>query len=176
MKILFLWFIQFTADIKQDFNLSTRLWSYNNYLTSLFSIYLFIILYLHLIKNCFVQQYSLEIHLLNYTRTVERASIKSCFFSSIVTSIVTFIGSYAGRKNFRFVGHACRLCARNKIRRSPGTEHGPIKFAKLKSDYSGLWIRDKGWRRKRERKSFHLSREIWKRITDSMWRRRLLVP
>jgi len=61
-------------------------------------------------------------------------------------------------EEFSFRHHACRLCARNKIHRSPGTEHGPIKFAKLKSDYSGLWIRNKGWRRKREAK---FSSEPW---------------
>lgn len=41
-------------------------------------------------------------------------------------------------EEFSFRRRACRLCARNKIRRSSGAERGPIKFAKLKSNYSGL--------------------------------------
>lgn len=99
--------------------------------------------------------------------------------------------SFADRKNFRSVViHicACRLWVCNKIRRSLGAESRPIKFAKLKSNYSGLWIRDKGGRRTREnervrerggkeegeREREFLSELRRDRITDSTWQRPLV--
>lgn len=139
MKILFLYFIQFTAGIKQDFNLPTQLILYNNYylLFILYLYFLFIISYLHLEKISLFNSIPYKYIYRNYTIHGHTwTSVKACFFHRGQSLHLHRIARWP-EEEFSFRRHACRLCARNKIR-SPGTERGPIKFAKLKSDYSGL--------------------------------------
>ena len=91
-------------------------------------------------------------------------------------AIVTFIGSYAGRKkNFRFVimPVVCAPVIKFTVAPGPSTGQSSLQNSNLITPAFESGTKDGG---EKERQSFHLSREIWERITDPMWRRRLLVP
>lgn len=80
-----------------------------------------------------------------------------------------FIVRWPEEFSFRRLYVLCRLWVCNKIRRSLGAESRPIKFAKLKSNYSGLWIRDKRGEREKEKEFSSGPRKD--RITDSTWQK-----